>query len=219
MTPIPSRGPALLLRVVLLIGVLIVLTWGGYMIREALDVKITPTNGPQMYRVILLATLVYIGLLALPFVPGAEIGIMMFVVVGPAIAPLLYVATVIALMLAYSVGRFVPVSVLERLLSALYLQRAAVLVARAAPLSQEERLAMFMGPEPNRYVSFALTYRYLAMALAVNAPGNTIIGGGGGIMMIAGLSRVFSPLSTFLTVAIAVAPVPLVVGFLGLYVQ
>ena len=43
-----------------------------------------------------------------------------------------------------------------------------------------------------------------------------IIGGGGGIMMIAGLSGIFTPISTFLTVILAVSPVPLAVIFLGL---
>ena len=35
-------------------------------------------------------------------------------------------------------------------------------------------------------------------------------------MMMAGLSGIFSPLATFLTIALAVSPVPLAVIFLGL---
>ena len=96
------------------------------------------------------------------------------------------------------------------------MRRAAALVARAAPLSGEERLAMLLDGQPKRALGFGLRYRYIAMALAVNTPGNSIIGGGGGIMMMAGLSGIFSPLATFLTVAIAVSPVPLAVMFLGL---
>jgi len=57
---------------------------------------------------------------------------------------------------------------------------------------------------------------HIAMALAVNMPGNSIIGGGGGIMIIAGLSGIFTPLPTFVTIVIAVSPVPLAVMFLGL---
>jgi hypothetical protein len=60
---------------------------------------------------------------------------------------------------------------------------------------------------------------YVALALAVNAPSNSIIGGGGGIVMMAGLSAIFSPLATFLTVAIAVCPVPLAVMSLGLRIR
>jgi hypothetical protein len=50
----------------------------------------------------------YIGLLAIPFVPGAEIGIAMLTAFGAAIAPLVYVATVAAMMLSYTMGRILP---------------------------------------------------------------------------------------------------------------
>ena len=89
------------------------------------------------------------------------------------------------------------------------MRRAAALVARAAPLTQEERLAMLLEGQAKRSLGALLRYRYLALALAVNTPGNSVIGGGGGIMIMAGLSGIFSPLSTFLTVAFAVSPVPL----------
>ena len=137
-----------------------------------------------------------IGLLALPFVPGAEIGLAMLAAFGPAIAPLIYVCTVASMTLAFAVGRFLPI----------------------APLSQEKRLAMLLDGQSKRAISLALRYRYVALALAVNTPGNSVIGGGGGIMMMAGLSGIFSPLSTFLTVALAVSPVPLAVMFLGLQI-
>ena len=75
---------------------------------------------------------------------------------------------------------------------------------------------MLLEGQSKRAVSIAVRYRYLAIALAINMPGNSIIGGGGGIMMIAGLSGIFTPLATFLTVVIAVSPVPLAVLFLGL---
>jgi len=54
-----------------------------------------------------------------------------------------------------------------------------------------------------------LRYRYVALAVAINTPGNVILGGGGGLALMAGLSRLFSPLPFLLTVLIAVLPVPL----------
>ena len=150
-----------------------------------------------------------------PFVPGAEIGLAMLAAFGQGIAPLIYVCTVASMTLAYAVGRFLPIGALERLLSFLRMRRAATLVARAAPLSQEERLAMLLEGQSKRSLSFLVRYPYLALALAVNTPGNSVIGGGGGIMIMAGLSGIFSPLSTFLTVALAVSPVPFAVVFLG----
>jgi hypothetical protein len=206
----------LVLRLALLIAVLVLATWGTHMVREALNLEIRPGNEQQVHRAIMFGAVAYVGLLALPFVPGAEIGIAMLAAFGSGIAPLIYVATVASMMLAFTIGRFLPIGALEALLSLLRMRRAAALVARAAPLSREERLAMLLDGQSKRTVKLGLRYRYIALALAVNTPGNSIIGGGGGIMMIAGLSGIFSPLTTFLTIVIAVSPVPLAVMFLGL---
>ena len=105
------------------------------MIRDALNLTIMPVNEQQVHRAIMLGTVAYIGLLALPFVPGAEIGIAMLTAFGAAIAPLVYAATVCAMMLAYLVGRLLPIGALARLLTFLRMRRAAELVERAAPLS------------------------------------------------------------------------------------
>lgn len=204
------------LRFVLLVFVILLATWGAHEIRDALDLQIRPDNEQHVHRAIMLGSVAYIGLLALPFVPGAEIGIAMLAAFGPGIAPLIYITTVASMMLAFTIGRFLPIAALERVLSVLRMRRAATLVARAAPLSGDERLAMLLHGQSKRAISLALRYRYIAIALAVNTPGNSIIGGGGGIMMIAGLSRLFSPVATFITVIIAVSPVPLAMIFLGL---
>lgn len=208
--------PGVILRIGVLIAFLMLATWGVHMIREALDLQIRPDNEQQVHRAIMFGAVAYIGLLALPFVPGAEIGIALLAGFGAAIAPLIYVCTVAAMMLAFTIGYFLPITSLERLLRVLRLRRAADLVARAAPLSKDERVAMLLDGQSTRLVPLALRYRYVAMAVAVNTPGNSIIGGGGGIMIVAGLSGIFTPLSTFVTVLIAVSPVPLAVMFLGL---
>jgi hypothetical protein len=204
-----------LLRLALLAAVIVLATWGAHHARDALDLQIRPDNEQQVHRVLMAGAAAYVGLLALPFVPGAEIGLAMLAAFGPAIAPLVYACTVAAMMLAYTLGRLLPVRALERLLSALRMRRAASLVARAAPLSPEARLAMLLEGRPKRALELGLRHRYLALALAVNTPGNSIVGGGGGLMMMAGLSGIFSPLATLLTVAIAVSPVPIAVAVLG----
>lgn len=209
---------SLLIRLVILVAVLVVATWGAHLIRDALNLQIRPDNEQQVHRVIMLGSAAYVGLMALPFVPGAEIGIAMLAAFGANIAPLIYAMTVASMMLAYTIGRFLPIGALERLLSFLRLRRAAHLVARAAPLSREERIAMLLDGQSKRAVKLGLRFRYIAVALAVNTPGNSVIGGGGGIMMIAGLSGIFSPLATFLTIAVAVSPIPLAVMFLGLQI-
>ena len=207
---------SLFLRLFFLVVFLVLATWGAHMIRDALNLQIRPDNEQQVHRAIMLGSAAYVGLLALPFVPGAEIGLAMLAAFGTSIAPLIYITTVASMMLAYIVGRSLPIGALERLLSFLRMRRAAALVARAAPLSKEERIAMLLDGQSKRALKLGLRYRHIALALAVNTPGNSIIGGGGGIMMMAGLSGIFSPLPTFLTIAVAVSPVPLAVMFLGL---
>ncbi|SHH21170.1 hypothetical protein [Marivita hallyeonensis] len=216
MAPTGLRLRALLLRVAILIAVIVLATWGAHEIRDALSLQIRPDNEQQVHRAIMWGSVAYIGLLALPFVPGAEIGIAMLAAFGPSIAPLIYVSTVASMMLAFTIGRFLPIGALERFLALLRMRRAAALVASAAPLSGDERLAMLLDGQSKRAVSLGLRYRYIALALAVNTPGNSIIGGGGGIMMIVGLSRIFSPIATFITIVFAVSPVPLAMIFFGL---
>jgi hypothetical protein len=211
----PGAG-AVILRIAILLAVLAGATWGAHLVRDGLDLQVRPDNEQQVHRAIMLGAAAYVGLLALPFVPGAEIGLAMLAAFGPAIAPLIYVCTVASMTLAYTAGRFLPIGALERLLSLMRMRRAAALVARAAPLSPEARLAMLLDGRTKGPLALGLRYRYVALALAVNTPGNSIIGGGGGIMMMAGLTGVFYPVATFLTVALAVSPVPLAVMFLGL---
>lgn len=209
MTPSRTSVPALFLRIAALVVIVVLATWGAHAIRDALDLQIRPDNEQQVHRAIMLGAVAYVVLLAFPFVPGAEIGLAMLAAFGPAIAPLIYICTVASMTLAYTVGRFLPIEALERLLSVLRMRRAAALVARAAPLSQEERLEMLLEGQSKRALSFLVRYRYIALALAVNTPGNSVVGGGGGIMIMAGLSGIFSPLSTVLTIVFAVSPVPL----------
>jgi len=216
---VTSKGPTwpgLILRIIVLIGFIALATWGVHIIRDALDLQIRPDNEQQVHRAIMIGVVAYVAFLAMPFVPGAEIGIALLAGFGAAIAPLIYVCTVAAMMLAFTIGRFLPIRALERGLHVLRMRRAAALVARAALLSKDERLALLLEGQSKRVLRLALRYRYLAMAVAVNTPGNSIIGGGGGIMIIAGLSGIFTPLSTSLTVILAVSPVPLAVIFLGL---
>ncbi len=207
----------IVLRFAILIAVLLLAAWGAHMVRDALDLQIRPDNEQQVHRMIMLGAAAYIVLLALPFVPGAEIGLAMLAAFGAAIAPLIYVCTVASMILAYTLGRFLPIDVLRRVLSTLRMHRAADIVARAAPLSGEGRVAMLLEGQSARALRLAVRYRYIALAVAVNTPGNSVIGGGGGIMLMAGLSGIFSPLATVATIAIAVSPVPLAMVLFGLW--
>ena len=210
-----SSTSNILLRSVVLLAIVIAATWGAHLLREALDLQIMPENEQDVHKAIMVGTVAFVGLLAMPFVPGAEIGLAMLTAFGAAIAPLVYVATVLALCLSYTIGRVLPTTALVRFLYSIRMHRAADLVARAAPLSHDERIAMLLEGAPPRIVALALRRRYVALALALNIPGNALIGGGGGIALLAGLSGLFAPVPTVLAFAIAVSPVPLAMVLLG----
>ena len=99
--PFSGPGPVTIaLRIVALTGVVVAATWAAHLIRDALDLTIMPASERQVHRAIMLGSVAYVGLLALPFVPGAEIGIAMLSAFGAAIAPLVHAATVVSMMLA-----------------------------------------------------------------------------------------------------------------------
>lgn len=170
-----------------------------------------PGTAPSLKakRIVWTALGAYAVLLAMPFVPGIEISMALFAAFGSAVAVHIYVATVVALSIAFVVGRLVPPSVMVAIFRALGLQSAEDLVLRLAPLSPKERLETLTAHAPSRYAPLLLRYRYVALALVLNTPGNAVLGGGGGIALLAGMSGLFSFPIYFLAIAIAALPVPL----------
>jgi len=175
-------------------------------------------QGGGMWRSLVLCALLvlYALLIALPFVPGVELGLALMAMEGPWIAPLIYTATVSGLMLAYAVGQWLPPGLLDRLLASLNLRRARAFYAGIAPLGPSERLELLRRQAPKWLRPFVLRYRYLLVAALVNLPGNSLIGGGGGILLVAGLSRLYLPFAMALTLSLAVLPVPLAIWLFDL---
>lgn len=155
--------------------------------------------------------LVYALLISVPFVPGVEIGLSLMVMEGPRIAPLIYISTVAGLSLAYAVGEWIPYPRLHRILEDLRLMKACRLLEAVEPLSHIERLEALRSQAPTCLRPVVTRYRYVLLAIFVNLPGNAVLGGGGGLLFTAGLSRLFLPAQTVLTILLAVAPVPLAV--------
>lgn len=179
---------------------------------EGAALKANPMAGIGVLAALLLA---YALLIAIPFVPGVELGLTLLMVEGAVIAPLIWAATLIGLVLAFAAGAVLPYPVLRRTLEDLRLTRAASLVAALEPLDREDRLSLLRDRLPRWLSPLARSHRYLLLALLINLPGNSVLGGGGGILLLAGMSRLFSPLTTFATVAVAVAPVPVLVYLVG----
>lgn len=157
----------------------------------------------------------YAVLIALPFVPGVEIGLALMAMQGTWIAPWIYLATIAGLALAFGAGAWLPHAHLRRVLTDLRLARVCRLIDRLEKLDRDARLTLLAALAP-RWLGPLTRFRHLMLALLVNLPGNSVLGGGGGLLFLAGFSRLFSPLATLATLALAVAPVPLLVWGLNL---
>lgn len=188
----------------------------GHWLMQLVQFELRPSNEPQMHALLLAATAVYVLASAVPFVPGAEIGLALLLVLGPTTVVLVYLSMVTALTLSYLAGRLVPARVIAATFHFFRLERARNMVLECAPLDVESRLALMIDRAPRRVVAFLLRHRYASLALALNLPGNTVIGGGGGIALAAGMSGIYPFVPFLAVVALAVAPVPLLIGLTGL---
>jgi len=179
-----------------------------------LQLDIRPANEELVHRIIMVAALAYTVLLAMPFVPGVEIGLAMIGMLGPPIVFLMYLCTLVGLSMSFAVGRLIPLATLAAAFSSLRIYKASRLLTTLAPMGQD-RFAFLVANSSNRRLPFLLRHRYIALAMVVNLPGNILIGGGGGIALMAGASKLYSLPGFVLTIVLAVSPVPLAVLIFG----
>ncbi|MEI4232183.1 hypothetical protein [Roseovarius sp. D22-M7] len=189
---------------VLAVGLHYVFSWGEGWIRQS-------EYGWAMPGLMIAAIVIYALLIAIPFVPAVEIGLSVLAAGGPAMAPFVWLATASGLTLAYMAGCAVPLAWLHRFFRDMHLVRVAQTIAEFEALTPQERAAYLYGLLPRRYCGWIVKYRYPTLAVLINLPGNSVIGGGGGIALISGLSGVFRPALTLVTIGIATAPVPFAV--------
>jgi hypothetical protein len=165
---------------------------------------------------LLLAGLLYLVVLSIPYVPGIEIGILIMVLFGPIGALIAYLATVGGIVLAFAAGRTLPASLTCR-----WLERIGLSTLASSPeatirnLTVEGNSSRFNAARLGRVL---LSNRHIALTVCLNLPGNSALGGGGGIGLLCGLGRTFNWKEFVATVIVAVSPVPILaaIGLLHL---
>ncbi len=190
----------------------IVAIWMDDWIRGELGVgeKIIEIAGDKRGMGILVAGgSIYILLLSMPFVPGVELGILLMCIFGKEGILFVYIATVIGLVIAFLMGRMLP---------AKWINALSKKLGFSQPGDNPSDEIIFMLSHffrSKKWLSILFSdYRYLVIGILFNMPGTYLIGGGGGISFACGNSRSISFKWFLLTVALAVAPVPLL-AFLG----
>lgn len=196
--------------VVLVYALLLVGGWylGGFLM-ELSDIKILPITEPAIHKIIMASTAIFVAASAFPFVPGAEIGLGMIFILGGRIAPLVYMSMVVALTISFLVGLLVPARISAAFFNSVGLSKARDLVTRLDRCGPEKRIELLFANAPGPISRLLVKHRYIALMALINTPGNSLIGGGGGIAFAAGLSRLFTLPRFLATIALAVAPVPL----------
>lgn len=193
----------------LLVLLLVLLHFTGEWLELLINRQIIPRHGPVLDLLMLGVLLLYILLMAIPFMPAIEIGLALMMLFGSEGAVLVYFTTLAALSISYLAGRRIPPRLVLRALAWLHLERAHALVRKLQPLNRIERLKLLQDQLPEKLALFLVKHRYLTIAVALNLPGNALIGGGGGIGLVVGMSRLIPYWGYLLLLAVAVAPVPL----------
>lgn len=152
----------------------------------------------------------YVAMTSIPFVPGAEIGLGLMLTLGVSAVPFVYLGMVAACLIAFWLGRRVPPEPLAAVFRSIGMRHAATHVVDLAGLSPEARGAMLAGPKRRGVIGAVLRYRYVALIVVLNIPGNAIIGGAGGIGLVAGMCGLYRPLGYAVAVALGVLPGPLI---------
>lgn len=139
---------------------------------------------------LLICCLLYMSILAIPFAPGMEIGLLIMAIFGLPGVFGAWLATLLGLINAYLIGHF----------------------CRDCPLILRLRQFGSSKKSPKTFNKLMqLTHRspYLALAILLNTPGNSILGGGGGIAMAAGALGNLKIVYFIPTVAVSTCLIPL----------
>jgi len=213
----PGKRRWLRIAVLVLIygGLLAIGQWGSGWLIEWVGIDLDPGVTSHARHAVMAAIALYTALMAVPFVPGLEISLALLAAFGAQVAVLIYAATMVALSLSFLIGRLLPMHLIATLFRSLGQHRAESLVRRLEPLDAAQRLETLVAHAPKRIVPVLLKHRYIAIAVALNVPGNAVIGGGGGIALLAGISGLFTFPRYLAVIALAVLPVPLTVMVMG----
>ena len=155
--------------------------------------SISEKNSEAVFYSLIIACVCYGLLLMLPFVPALELGLLLMSIYGADGIIGAYVATVSALMLSFLIG------------GQFRKNRGAsneswIVVGKLAPI---------------RYLLVKMLYKkvshrpYMSLALLLNMPGNVVLGGAGGIAMMAGASGHMQFVRYGITVMLATSVLPI----------
>ena len=168
---------------ILLLGTMVVLAFATN--DQAYQLLSTARSELLTTQNLVYVSLFYTLCLATPFMPGIELGLLIMFLFGLPGVVAAYSSTVVGLTIAFLIGRLG--------------------FTRQPQIHDDGKIS--------RILAGLKTHPYLVIAVVLNMPGNWVIGGGGGISVLAGMSTYISLIKFVGTVCVAIAPLPLLVAF------
>jgi len=196
-------------KILLIVGSLLLLNYAGNLLVEQINFQLWPEHEQLIVTLLWFSIVSYILLMAIPYLPGMEIGLALMAMFGAKGVVIVYLCTLLSLSLSFAIGRLIPLKIIYGFLGWLHLYKARDLALRMEPLSPKEKLDFLLAASPSKVIPSLIRHRYLMMAILLNLPGNALIGGGGGIGLVAGMSRLYPYPKFILLVSLAVMPLPI----------
>ncbi len=156
------------------------------------------------------AAVIYALCLAIPYMPGLELGLLMMVVFGRPGVAVAYLGTLAGLSLAFMAGRVIRTRAARS-------RRFSGWVTRSESWDTDSHRVLLGNPLSRRMTRY-FSHRggvadYLLLGLLLNLPGNWVLGGGGGIALVSGLTGRLRWGGFFLTVMLATCFIPILAYF------
>ena len=189
----------LALRLLLVLALVAVLFSGLILMRGEGLISLWLADAQQRWWVLVVTSVVYALILAIPFVPGVELGWLIMGLFGKWGLLAAWLSTVAGLSLSFVAARQFRA---HPLLTRVHQARAALEQASPDQLSPYRKAL-------RQVLSLYARYPYVFLFCALNLPGNWVIGGGGGIAVMTGLTPGVRFLRFLPTVTVATGMVPL----------
>ena len=127
-------------RLAAIIGCLLALNFFGGWLASQLNLQIWPQHSDVIELMIVAIVVGYVLAMAVPFVPGIEIGLALMLLLGPGGIVLVYLCTQFALALSFLLGRLVPTCFIARVFGWLHLERPRRLLEELERIPPEQRI-------------------------------------------------------------------------------
>ncbi len=197
-------------------GVIAVVVFSFIAFNHLLDFAKTLEGGETKIGILLAVFAAFAVLVSVPFMPSVNMAMALMILRGPDEVWAVYAASVAGLSFAFFYGYLVPHRILHIIFADIGFHRGTALIDRFAGMNRTERLAHIYEFTPNRIRGWLTKWRYLTIAIALNFPGSVVVGGAGGILLVAGMSRLFAPLQLMLTIALVLLPIPVAISVFGI---